>query len=104
MATESNTPLLDLFSDESKWCQGFWATDHAGRPSGIKENEAYCFCLHAGVLRVYQERQHSNVLGKLKRIIKRLFPKMAVDDFSVITFNDTHSFADIRRVVEAAGV
>jgi len=91
------TPL-ELLSDESKWCNGYFAKDKNGNKVSSKDPSACCWCLLGAVRKCFGGGSpYIEHELKISSAISRLFNIGNVD---VVRFNDTHSYADVRRVLE----
>ncbi len=86
--------LLKLLSDESKWCQNANASDAKGREVDPLSRSAVAWCLEGALMRCYRGEKFHQQFMRLRDVTKRSLP----------LFNDSHEWADVRRVIEQAGV
>ena len=88
--------VAELLCDESRWIKGHIASDAIGRNVEADNGSACCWCLFGAICRIYGDGDWRGEYDKLK----------PYTDNTPIRFNekDTTTFADIRRVIEAAGV
>src|ERR1700732_3766033 len=99
--------IADLFCSEERWTKGPQACDALGNPVDARSSAAVRFCLFGAVRHCYGLHEEDAVFAKLalamgfdgQRYEGRLYA-------AVIHFNErpTTTFADVRRLVEEAGV
>lgn len=102
--------LRELFSDESKWTKGDYARNAAGESVEVMSPAATCFCL-SGAIELLHPPEHG-VFPTDARIT--LVNKIAVyigartntpvSRTRIPEWNDSVSFAEIRRMVEALDI
>jgi len=90
--------VAELLSDESKWTNGMFARDARGRSMNPRDAEASCWCLIGAVLRCYGTNVN-RCIASLNRLKESIGP-------DVEAWNDApeRTFADVRRVIEEAGI
>ena len=90
--------VQELLSDESKWTKGTNARGEDKGPIHPGNSEAKCFCLIGAIAKCYLTGTdgYFQAIEKLRRQINGPIPG----------FNDDPktTFADIRRVIEAANI
>lgn len=83
--------IKDVLTDESKWCQHYYAKDKDGVPVSRLSPEACKFCLSGAMQNCYGVNQF--------KIINRINEE--VDDF-MVSWNDApeRTFAEVRALIE----
>lgn len=94
----------ELLDQPEKWTRGATARDSEGHIQCSSSPEATCWCLLGACYRC-GIAEGSEQYEKLAGTIEEMFPDRAEPDV-LVSFNDNPAtcFADIRAVIEAAGV
>lgn len=85
--------LQELFSDESRWSQGFFAETADGKHVNPENPLAVKFCLVGGYQKVYDENRWDEILFRLKNELK------LTSNESLSSWND-HPKRKIRDIVD----
>lgn len=83
--------VRELLSDESKWTQFKLARNASGIPVDPKSPKASSFCLSEAIWRCYPD------YDLRKNILHKIITKI---DCSVVGWNDTHTFAEVKALVD----
>lgn len=97
--------VLELLNDPSKWTQGVFSRDAAGKGLCWGHSDACCWCLSGAVIKCYPtDPETENVFKQLSDAAMQLYPLQAMH--GLVSFNDHPSttFEHIRKVVELANV
>jgi hypothetical protein len=95
-----NMKIHELYSDESKWCQGTFAKDQDGKDVGANQPEAVCWCLVGASLKCYpSEIEAYRIRKKIKEAVSP--PTMNSNLFYISDWNDTpkRQFSEVRELV-----
>ena len=96
------TPVLDLLSDETRWCRGTFARNKDGYPVASDHADAVSWCLVGAVNKCYGVSSISSgaAIGKLMDLSYRRSAS------GISSFNDAagRTHAQILEVVKEAGV
>lgn len=84
--------LRELLTDESKWTQKAYARDKDGKPTGALSPTAVCWCLDGAIRKCCPE----SLEGRIE-IFSKLLDKTRM---GIIQFNDTHTFAEIKTILD----
>jgi hypothetical protein len=93
--------VQELLTDESKWTRRAYARNRWGHVTGVRENDAVCWCLFGAVEKCYGW----TVEGlRARKNIEGVLAELGYD--SIAQFNDGPwtLFKDIQSVVKQAGV
>lgn len=98
--------VQELLTDESKWTQDTSARARDGKPVSPQSQRAVCWCLVGAIVRCYpSDDDNLAAFNKARRVIEPLIPFYS-DTFGAVVsmYNDSATFADIRRVIEQADI
>jgi hypothetical protein len=89
--------VRELLSDESKWVQGIDAVDCLGMGCSPYSDQASKWCLMGAIAKCYDYSLEDRI--EVNRVVRSwLLNNNGVR--SVSHFNDTHSYADVKTLVE----
>jgi hypothetical protein len=86
--------IRELLTDESKWTQGALARDALGRPVSACSAQACRWDLYGAMDRCY-----GVCVGPWTGPWALLLARIDREETTVSTWNDTHSFSDVRNLV-----
>lgn len=84
--------IKELFTDESKWTKGRLYGDKNGQTT-VQLSEAESFCLLGACTKCYRD------LDERVKIENKIYEAI-LPSFTVGRFNDTHSFTEVKELVE----
>ena len=83
--------IKELFSSHHRWTKNALAKNNSGERTDPLDSDAVRFCLLGAVEKCYpSESKRVNICEKIKNEIKAVIPE----------FNDSHSFKEIKALVE----
>lgn len=82
--------IRELLSDESKWTQRAPARNEAGELVGPQDSDAVCWCLWGAVIKTRNIFQRTDVINSIHISTGQ----------NVADWNDTHTFKDVRELIE----
>lgn len=89
--------VAQLLHSPVKWTTGEFARDKRGKATSVHSKDARCFCLAGALLRCSASKEEANeAMARVERYI-------AFDGIhqTVIEWNDSTTFEEVRRVVKA---
>ncbi len=89
--------IRELYTDESRWCQHFECIDSKGNPVDFHSNRAASWCLLGSILKCYGN--DPSIISKIRSTLK----EKGLGG-SIFTFNDTHTFEEVKGLVELLDV
>jgi len=98
--------IKELFSDESKWIQGYSALDVKGRPVSRLDRSACKYCLSAAAWICYTNHcELLNVYQKIENYLKNI-GYTGLTHNSIVVFNDNSktTFNDIQLLVNTLDI
>lgn len=98
--------VKELLCSEDKWTQCTYAIDAAGRCTSETSASAVKWCLVGAVMRCYNASpaRRAFVLDKLREVIRKKYSITPPDAVPLACFNDNHTFAEVKAVIDAADV
>ena len=93
--------VIGLFSDRSKWTQGYYAKTETGRPIDEHHPQATCFCTIGACLKVLGPRQEYCDPPFMSPLLRRIAKNTSG---SAAAFNDESTYEQVMarlREVEA---
>ena len=93
-------PLKELLSSQDRWCQEELAKDEHGNNVRPRNPNAVRFCLLGAIIKLYESRPRHYLLADfILETVKDKIRYLLPDYRSLSTFNDTHSFEDIKAIL-----
>lgn len=96
--------VCELLSDESKWCKEAMARDANGEETVEWGEDACQWCLSGAVGKCYSRIPNADVQDVFRRLKSAIIAEGTNVPIEIWNDADSTSFADIRRVIEKAGI
>src|SRR6185312_13307324 len=101
------TQLLDdlraldaLFSDESKWTQGYLARDANGIAVEFLHSDAVCWCLGGAAMKVSEGATHR--YGRICEALHDATPRSAYNNFVIWNDRASRKFHQVKSLIARA--